>query len=280
MGSLYLQTVLNRLEIPFDIYSFVFIVYNFAIVGIYSIFFGDGIPKIVTQGYLICTSVLLSWQLSRFDEWTTWSLLFFLALYDLFAVLTPCGPLNALVSLMQQRPNEQVPGLLYETSVILPSNSVRINNRPRQNFDSRDLNIEPRDSINESEIELEDIRKDSSKKKRSYRGLSDLAISDSNAENELLSNLEDNTNIRNQKMKGKFRNHLVNYSYLVSYDSAKNESKKKKKSRSNKTVRTSRKQSLKLGLGDFVFYSVLVSRAAMKGFIPFFCCFVTILWVR
>jgi hypothetical protein len=207
MGSLYLETVLNRLEIPFDIYSFVFIVYNFAIVGIYSIFFGDGIPKIVTQGYLICTSVLLSWQLSRFDEWTTWSLLFFLALYDLFAVLSPCGPLKALVSLMQQRPNEQVPGLLYETSVILPSNSIRIHNRTRQNFDSRDLNIEPRDSINESEIELEDIRKDSTKKKRSYRGLSDNAISNSNAENELLSNLEDNTNIRNQKIKGKFRNH-------------------------------------------------------------------------
>lgn len=38
---------------------------------------------------------------SRFEEWTGWCLLVVLALYDLCAVLTPCGPLKALVNLMQ-----------------------------------------------------------------------------------------------------------------------------------------------------------------------------------
>lgn len=38
--------------------------------------------------------------------------------------------------------------------------------------------------------------------------------------------------------------------------------------------------SIKLGLGDFVFYSVLVSKAAMFGFATSLACFVVVLGVR
>ncbi|CAM9628574.1 unnamed protein product, partial [Ectocarpus sp. 8 AP-2014] len=53
---------------------------------------------------------------SRFEEWTGWCLLVVLALYDLCAVLTPCGPLKALVNLMQEY-EEPMPGLLYEAEL-------------------------------------------------------------------------------------------------------------------------------------------------------------------
>jgi hypothetical protein len=43
-----------------------------------------------------------------------------LALYDLCAVLTPCGPLKMLVGLMQER-NEPLPGLLYEANLPPPT---------------------------------------------------------------------------------------------------------------------------------------------------------------
>ena len=43
-----------------------------------------------------------------------------LALYDLCAVLTPCGPLKMLVGLMQER-NEPLPGLLYEANIPAPT---------------------------------------------------------------------------------------------------------------------------------------------------------------
>ena len=39
-----------------------------------------------------------------------------LAFYDLCAVLTPCGPLKALVEMAQSR-NDGIPGLLYEAQV-------------------------------------------------------------------------------------------------------------------------------------------------------------------
>ena len=38
-------------------------------------------------------------------------------------------------------------------------------------------------------------------------------------------------------------------------------------------------RSIKLGLGDFVFYSVLVSRAALFGFATFAACFVAVIMV-
>jgi hypothetical protein len=60
----------------------------------------------------------------RFDEWTCWALLLMLALYDLCAVLTPCGPLKLLVGLMQER-NDPLPGLLYEAQLPPPPQQYR-----------------------------------------------------------------------------------------------------------------------------------------------------------
>jgi presenilin 1 len=46
-----------------------------------------------------------------------------LALYDLCAVLTPCGPLKALVNLMSKEDSPEMPGLLYEAE--LPAEARR-----------------------------------------------------------------------------------------------------------------------------------------------------------
>ena len=50
------------------------------------------------------------------SQWTGWTLLVALALYDLCAVLTPCGPLRQLVKLAQEH-QDPIPGLLYEADV-------------------------------------------------------------------------------------------------------------------------------------------------------------------
>lgn len=117
-------------EWSIDKFSFYFVLYNFAVVGCLAIFYGKGIPMLVSQGYLIASSVVLAWQLSYFSEWTAWTLLVLLACYDLFAVLTPCGPLKALVKQMQKPGAPPMPGLLYEAQ--LPSN-VRRPAGPRTN---------------------------------------------------------------------------------------------------------------------------------------------------
>jgi presenilin 1 len=117
MGGNVYYVAIQVYNLPVDKLSYVFQLWNFAAVGVISVFYMRGIPTYVTQGYLICTSVILAWHLDYFDEYTTWTLLFMLALYDLCAVLTPCGPLKALVNLMSRENAPEMPGLLYEAEL-------------------------------------------------------------------------------------------------------------------------------------------------------------------
>lgn len=117
LGGVMFLTFMERYEIIMDQVTYYFLLVNFAAVGTIAIFYSKGIPTFVTQGYLVLTSVILAWQLSHFNDWTAWTLLVLLALYDLCAVLTPCGPLRALVRLMQRDGSQPLPGLLYEASL-------------------------------------------------------------------------------------------------------------------------------------------------------------------
>ena len=56
----------------------------------------------------------MSFYFTQIPEWTTWSLLIAMALYDLYAVLTPNGPLRLMVELAQER-DEDIPALVYES---------------------------------------------------------------------------------------------------------------------------------------------------------------------
>lgn len=138
MGSVAIEIY----RIPIDVVSYTLLIYNFAIVGVTAIFYQKGIPSSITQMYLVCTSVILAWHLSHFDDWTAWTLLVMLALYDLCAVLSPCGPLKALVNLMQEKGSPEMPGLLYEAQ--LPAGAARPIARSRTN-NSNDANDDASD---------------------------------------------------------------------------------------------------------------------------------------
>ncbi|KAG1699575.1 hypothetical protein DVH05_012985 [Phytophthora capsici] len=116
LGGNMMVIVIARLEVPVDVFTMLFAMYNFSVVGVLSIFYQKGTPMWVTQAYLVATSVIMAWQLGQFPEWSTWALVIVLAFYDLCAVLTPCGPLKWLVNLVQQE-GRPLPGLLYEAEV-------------------------------------------------------------------------------------------------------------------------------------------------------------------
>lgn len=65
------------------------------------------------QIYLMWTGVVVAYIFTSIPQWTTWVLLVAMALYDLFAVLTPSGPLQMLVNLAMER-DEEIPALVYE----------------------------------------------------------------------------------------------------------------------------------------------------------------------
>jgi presenilin 1 len=136
-GHLWLVAI-QIYQLPVDWLTYILFLWNFASVGVLSIFYGKGVPKYLPQGYLICTSVILAWHLSYFDDVMAWTLLFMLALYDLCAVLTPCGPLKALVNLMSEDNAPEMPGLLYEAE--LPPEARRPGGGPRNNNSSSSNN--------------------------------------------------------------------------------------------------------------------------------------------
>lgn len=115
-GTFLVSTALTVWEVPADWVTLAFIMGNFAVVGVWSVFYQKGVPRAMAQAYLVCVSVIMAWVLTQLPEWTSWALLVVLALYDLCAVLTPCGPLRALVALAQER-RDPIPGLLYEANV-------------------------------------------------------------------------------------------------------------------------------------------------------------------
>jgi len=155
LGGIIFNVAINKYHLDIDQFSFYFFLYNFAIVGVAAIFWQKGIPRVISQAYLVLTSAILAWQLSHFDDWTAWALLFMLALYDLCAVLTPCGPLKFLVQLMQQDDAPEMPGLLYEAQ--LPSEARRPGTRSNGAPSSTQEMETPSASSTDQPVEEEEI---------------------------------------------------------------------------------------------------------------------------
>ena len=103
--------VLQALDIPCDVVTFAVCAVNFSVVGVLAVFFVPA-PIAVKQGYLVAIASMVAFYFTRMAEWSTWVLLCAMALYDLFAVLTPVGPLKAIVELAQER-DEEIPALVY-----------------------------------------------------------------------------------------------------------------------------------------------------------------------
>jgi presenilin 1 len=69
MGSKLVVIILcSNLHWVVDGLTLVLCMYNFAIVGVLSIFYQKGIPGCVERSYLIATSVIVAWQLAQLPE--------------------------------------------------------------------------------------------------------------------------------------------------------------------------------------------------------------------
>ncbi|CAM6091236.1 unnamed protein product [Calypogeia fissa] len=116
MGGGVAIQLIQYFSIPIDVITFSIILYNFATVGVMAVFFCK-MPIVFTQGYLVLIGVLVAYWFTMLPEWTTWILLLAMALYDVVAVLVPGGPLNMLVELAIAR-DEDIPALVYEARPI------------------------------------------------------------------------------------------------------------------------------------------------------------------
>ena len=104
------------LNVPLDWVTLVLVCANLVVVGDMAIFWRA--PLIVTQVYLVFISVLIALVFLDLPDWTVWILLGLLVIYDALVVLCPHGLLNLLIKKSEER-GDELPALIYSSAAWL-----------------------------------------------------------------------------------------------------------------------------------------------------------------
>uniref|UniRef100_A0A1D1ZGQ0 Presenilin n=1 Tax=Anthurium amnicola TaxID=1678845 RepID=A0A1D1ZGQ0_9ARAE len=236
MGGSILLSLLQRFSLPLDALTCAVLLFNFAVVGVMSVF-SAGVPILLRQGYMVALGIIVAAWFTKLPEWTTWTLLMALAVYDLVAVLAPGGPLKLLVELASSR-DEELPALVYEA-------------RP---------NVSTRPATGSLELQPVPQRPRAS------------AVQIVNLEVELVESTTLDPPIEEIGTVEEERSPLVGGQQMGSIERASGGS-----SSGNNVEVVEMTRGIKLGLGDFVFYSVLVGRAAMYDLMTVYACYLAII---
>ncbi|KAK6737223.1 hypothetical protein RB195_019735 [Necator americanus] len=124
--------ILKAINFPISSLTVLFLHINLAVIELMSIFWKG--PLKLQQGTLIVMSAMVTLTIMRvFPKWTSWTVLIILAFWDLFAVLSPCGPLKILVEVAEERGEDLMPAIIYTGTASTPRTD------PTQSHEEEDL---------------------------------------------------------------------------------------------------------------------------------------------
>ena len=275
--------LIQQFNTPVDCITFFLLLCNFAVVGVMTVFMSK-MAIFVTQGYLVVIGILIAYSFTMLPEWTTWALLVAMALYDVAAVLLPIGPLRILVELAISR-DEEIPALVYEAR---PVNHGNLSSAQRRRL------------WRERRVENSNLPTDSNSALGhgpSVELPSDSDASPSNNANMVRGNASTNANLRASSSGASY-----GYGNLVTAEEeparvhgtdselsaplidrgrnvqhGRGEDAVPSENLMLEGIGLGSSGSIKLGLGDFIFYSVLVGRAAMYDFMTVYACYLAII---
>nr|CAD7445273.1 unnamed protein product [Timema bartmani] len=229
---LYLEEVLRAYNVPMDYITLALLMWNFGVVGMICIHWQG--PLRLQQAYLIFVAALMALVFIKYlPEWTTWVVLGVISVWDLIAVLTPKGPLRILVETAQER-NEQIfPALIYSSTYMYSYVSVASGDESEPGTSSTQS---PQRSSNQTqETEVPDDPESGFSREW-------VATHGERAERRQ-QDVRENTGSRSA-------------SYRVTTQPA---------MQADYRELEEEERGVKLGLGDFIFYSVLVGKASSYG---------------
>ena len=234
---LWLDLLCATYRIPYEALTMAFVVWNLSLVGIRSIFF-EGHPYI-RQGYHIVISIILGWLLCKLPQWTTWALLLLVAIYDILAVCLPYGPLRLLLQEIERR-GEAVPGLIYE-----PRSGVAYQGDLQDRINIEEENID--ETVTSGSIVDVTVGEQRSNSYSNNGSTEELSAYQRNEEVTIISSSAENSSSVSQEA-------TAQAATSGTFEFPAN--------------------SFGLGLGDFIFYSLLVGRAVRTSMISCICCMV------
>lgn len=245
-----------------------------SVIGAIGVFRGKGgVPIVVNQGCMVVLGVVVAVWFARLPEWTTWVMLVAMAGYDLVAVLAPVGPLRILVELAQRR-GDGLPAFVYEARPTMTTGSARgreslivgvsdertveMTDMVSRNHDGRD------DNVAEIEVVVDEIE--------DSEGRVGVGREDGEEMTPLVrENVRErrSSSGRGEEERGCNVQEMLPLAEMLGMEDGRGEEDSESES-----VFT---RGMKLGLGDFVFYSVLVGRAAMYDLMTVYACYLAII---
>ncbi|KAH8031058.1 hypothetical protein HPB51_012746 [Rhipicephalus microplus] len=273
----YIDIVFHKYNVPADIFSVGLFVYNFMALGLVVVLYKG--PMLLQQFYLIAESSYMSIMLLKFlPAWTLWVVLGLIPIWDLVAVLAVVGPLRILVETAQERKEGLQPGLVFSTMVVgtFPGMAKRHSERRpskqrrshgRRTSERRQSDVPSPSLHGPADVGAPDLPLDRrmSNRRPSNTGSSvpepyDIA---EDGEEQVMLPVPVEGVATPQGLPDEDQKAPVDFERDSSLDSSSEDQES---------------QGIKMGLGDFVFYSVLVGKVATLGDWTIVCaCFVGIL---
>ncbi|XP_057952212.1 presenilin-like protein At2g29900 [Malania oleifera] len=268
MGGEIALFLIGDFNFPLDCITFFVVLYNFAAVGVAAVFMSK-MAIFVTQAYLVVIGMLVAYWFTLLPEWTTWMLLVAMALYDLAAVLLPGGPLRLLVELAISR-DEDIPALVYEARP-LTSHSSGPNGRVVQRRVWRRRGIESGLGENVDSNSGFDSESGARSVLASNSTAGTISVGSEQHDTGLLIAEEGRVTGRDSELSAP----LMDSRMIVVQHGQ--EEPVSGENLVLEGIGLGSSGAIKLGLGDFIFYSVLVGRAAMYDLMTVYACYLAII---
>uniref|UniRef100_A0A5B7BT17 Presenilin n=1 Tax=Davidia involucrata TaxID=16924 RepID=A0A5B7BT17_DAVIN len=268
MGGEIALFLIQDFNFPIDCITFMLVLFNFTVVGVLAVFMSK-MALLVTQAYLVVIGVLVAYWFTLLPEWTTWVLLVALALYDLAAVLLPIGPLRLLVELAISR-DEDIPALVYEARPVTYSDSGARGGVVQRRVWRERRGVGSELIENENSGLNSNSNANSVSDSNSTRGSFLAPGSDQNDKN-LVNAEEGRVSGGESELSAPLIERRINVQMHLQEGAV---------SGGNLALEgmgLGSSGAIKLGLGDFIFYSVLVGRAAMYDFMTVYACYLAII---